>query len=85
MYHRHSKILFQIDTNLLIKTLLQIVKHEKNVNEILLRNYRHWIATTKNEEHKAYATRMLAATYDGNQGQVFKEYGDKAHKSKKIN
>lgn len=60
------------------------MKHEKNVNEILVRNYRRWIATTKNEEHKAYAMRMLAAVYDGNQGQVFKEYADKPHNSKRL-
>ena len=55
------------------------------MKELLIRNYLHWISTTKNEEHRAYARHMLAAVYDGTHAQVFKEYGDKAHKSKKIN
>ena len=45
------------------------------MKEVLIRNYVNWIKTTKNQQHKDYARRMLAAVYDGRQGEVFREYG----------
>jgi hypothetical protein len=47
----------------------------KEMKEVLINNYVHWIKTTTNQEHKQYAKRMLDAVYTNDQGKVFKEYG----------